>query len=83
MMDGTGATRPRSTSATPALVVPSPRNMGRAASPPPDTNSQQLERWADVLFAFHAEYPDELTIEVRRFCHWCKPVLQRAFGISL
>lgn len=65
MTDVGGNTRPRSTSATPAPpapLVPSPRNMGRTASPTSDT--QQSERWADALFAFHAEYPDELTIDV-------------------
>ncbi len=65
MIDGGASIRSRSTSATPAPLVPSPRNMGRTASPTSDANSsQQLERWADVLFPFHAEYPDELTIDV-------------------
>ena len=59
-----GAGRSRSTSATPAPPVPSPRNMGRTVSPTPANGSQLSERWADVLFAFHAEYPDELTIDV-------------------
>ena len=54
MIDGGATTR-----------VPSPRNMARAASPTSDTNSSQLvERWADAMFTFHAEYPDELTIDV-------------------
>lgn len=50
LADGGPSTRSRSTSATPAPPV---------APPEPDT-----ERWADVMFAFHAEYPDELTIDV-------------------
>ena len=65
MIEGSGSVRSRSTSATPAPPVPSPRGVGRTASPPSDPHSSQLvERWADVLFAFHAEYPDELTIDV-------------------
>lgn len=65
MIEGSGSVRSRSTSTTPAPPVPSPRNVGRTASPTADSNSSQLvERWADVLFAFHAEYPDELTIDV-------------------
>lgn len=65
MVEGGGSVRSRSTSATPLPPVPSPRNVGRTASPTLDTNSSQLaERWADVMFAFNAEYPDELTIDV-------------------
>lgn len=63
MIDHGGSVRSRSTSATPAPPVPSPRNAGRTTSPT-DTNATQLERYADVLFAFHAEYPDELSIDV-------------------
>ncbi len=64
-MESSASVWSRSTSATPAPPVPSPRNVGRTASPTGDTNSSQLvDRWADVLFAFHAEYPDELTIDV-------------------
>ena len=55
-----GGVRSRSASATPAPLVPSPRNATVETN-----SSQQSERWADVLFAFHAEYPDELTIDVR------------------
>lgn len=65
MIEGGGSIRSRSTSATPAPPVPSPRSMARTVSPTQPINSSQLtERWADVLFAFRAEYPDELTIDV-------------------
>lgn len=57
--------RSRSTSTTPAPLVPSPRGVGRTISPSLEAgSSQQSEKWANVLFAFHAEYPDELTIDV-------------------
>ena len=65
MIEGGGSVRTRSASATPAPLVPSPRTMGRANSPTSTNSSQPSERWAEVLFAFTAEYPDELTIDVR------------------
>lgn len=65
MIDGSVSGRSRSTSTTPAPPIPNPRNVARTVSPTPGTNaSQTVDRWADVLFAFHAEYPDELTIDV-------------------
>lgn len=60
MIDG-GTTRSRSTSATPAPPLPSPRNVGGTASP---TDTNLVERLADVMFDFVADYPDELTIDV-------------------
>lgn len=63
MVEGGGSVRTRSASATPAPLVPSPRTMGRANSPTSTNSSQPSERWAEVLFAFTAEYPDELTID--------------------
>ena len=62
MAEGVGPIRSRSTSTTPAPLVPSPRGAGRTISPSLEAGSS--EKWANVLFAFHAEYPDELTIDV-------------------
>ena len=56
-----GATRPRSVSTTPAPPRPSPRNVGGTGSP---TGNSLVEKLADVMFAFVADYPDELTIDV-------------------
>ncbi len=66
MIESGGSTRSRSTSNTPAPPIPIPRSMGRTSSPSSEnvSSSQLAERWANVMFAFHAEYPDELTIDV-------------------
>lgn len=53
--------RPRSTSNPP---LPPPPN----ALLPPNMGVAVVEKWADVLFNFTAEYPDELTIDVSWAC---------------
>lgn len=64
LMEGPG-TRPRSTSNPPGppLLPPAPHPM-HVASPPLPAG----DKWANVLFTFVAEFPDELTIEVWDSC---------------
>ena len=56
VLEASDPRRPRSTSNPP---LPPPPN---ALIPP--TTGGLVDKWADVLFKFTAEYPDELTIDV-------------------